>query len=145
MREHVIQTLKVLSKDGKELNDAGMSALVFMIDIIKWANTTVKNSGKSTQMKNMQDSSLKTSVFFCDLLNALSPGIVDYELVTNGKSDENAKLNAMYAISIARKLGATIFVLPEDIIEVKAKMILTFVGTLMALDRRGIAPRRGSS
>jgi plastin-1 len=30
-------------------------------------------------------------------------------------------------------LGATIFVLPEDIMEVKPKMILTFVGTLMAL------------
>jgi plastin-1 len=92
-------------------------------------------------MKSMQDSSLRNSVFLCDLLNALSPGIVDYELVTNGVSEENAKLNAMYAISVARKLGAVIFVLPEDVVEVKAKMILTFVGVLMALDRRGIASR----
>jgi hypothetical protein len=38
-------------------------------------------------------------------------------------ADEDAKLNAKYAISIARKLGATIFVLPEDIIEVKSKMV----------------------
>jgi len=42
-------------------------------------------------------------------------------------------LNAQYAVSIARKLGATIFVLPEDIIEVKPKMILTLIGSLMAM------------
>ena len=41
--------------------------------------------------------------------------------------DENAKMNAKYAISIARKLGATIFVLPEDIIEVKPKMASVFI------------------
>lgn len=33
-------------------------------------------------------------------------------------------MNAKYAISIARKLGATIFVLPEDIVEVKSKMVI---------------------
>lgn len=40
--------------------------------------------------------------------------------------DDDAKLNAKYAISIARKLGATIFVLPEDITEVKSKMVSLF-------------------
>lgn len=38
--------------------------------------------------------------------------------------DEQAKSNAQYAVSIARKLGATIFVLPEDIVEVRPKMVL---------------------
>jgi plastin-1 len=31
-------------------------------------------------------------------------------------------------------MGATIFLLPEDIVEVKSKMILTFIGSLMAVD-----------
>lgn len=84
-------------------------------------------------MQSFKDSSLKTGVFLIDLLNGMKPGIVDYALVTNGLSPDNAKMNAMYAISIARKVGATIFVLPEDIIEVRAKMIMTFVGSLMAL------------
>ena len=39
---------------------------------------------------------------------------------------------AKYAISVARKLGAIIFVLPEDIMEVKPKMMLTFIGAVMA-------------
>jgi hypothetical protein len=59
---------------------------------------------------------------------------VNYEIVSAGRSDEEAKDNAKYAISIARKMGATIFLLPEDIVEVKSKMILTFVGSLMAVD-----------
>lgn len=53
---------------------------------------------------------------------------VDYEFVTAGTSAEDAMANAKYALSVARKLGAVIFLLPEDIVEVKPKMILTFIG-----------------
>ncbi|KAJ3390549.1 hypothetical protein HDU92_000388 [Lobulomyces angularis] len=127
MREHIVQTLKVLTKNGAPITDN---------DIVKWANDTVAHkAGKSSKMANFKDPSLRSGVFLCDLMNGIKKGIVNYELVTNGDSDENAKLNAKYAISIARKMGATIFVLPEDIVEVKSKMILTFVGTLMALDK----------
>lgn len=37
--------------------------------------------------------------------------------------DEDAFNNARLAISIARKLGATIFLVPEDIVEVRSKMV----------------------
>jgi plastin-1 len=124
MREHVIAVLKSLSKAGHDITDA---------DMISWANQTVKQSGKSSVMSNFKDPSLRNSVFFLDLLNAIKPGIVNYDLLTaasNGKIlefniflEDEAKLNAKYAVSIARKLGATIFVLPEDIIEVKPKMV----------------------
>ncbi|KAJ3354363.1 hypothetical protein HDU91_005784, partial [Kappamyces sp. JEL0680] len=122
MREHVIQTLKSLSSAGVEITDS---------DMINWANTAVKNSGKKTSMANFKDPSLRSSHFFLDLVNAIKPGIVNYDLVTpaaTGTSvalmlEDQAKLNAQYAVSIARKLGATIFVLPEDIVEVKPKMV----------------------
>jgi hypothetical protein len=35
--------------------------------------------------------------------------------------DDEKKLNATYIISVARKLGCSVFLLPEDIIEVRAK------------------------
>ncbi|KAI8928138.1 calponin homology domain-containing protein [Entophlyctis helioformis] len=129
MREHVVQTLKSLSKAGQDITDAA---------IIKWANETVRGSGKQSGMTNFKDSSLHSGVFLLDLINAIKKGVVNYELVTAGNTDEAAKLNAKYAISIARKLGATIFVLPEDIVEVKPKMIMTFVGTIMALAHSGV-------
>ena len=43
--------------------------------------------------------------------------------------------NALYAISIARKLGAEAFLMPEDIVECKQKMLLLFVGSCMALQQ----------
>ena len=73
MREHVIQTLRSLSSAGVEITDN---------DMINWANTAVKNSGKKSQMSNFKDPSLGSSHFFLDLLNAIKPGIVNYELVT---------------------------------------------------------------
>ncbi|KAJ3099745.1 hypothetical protein HDU97_002771 [Phlyctochytrium planicorne] len=129
MREHVIQTLKSLSKSGVDITDS---------DLIQWANGTVKRGGKSKTISSFKDPQLRNGIYFLDLLNALKKGIVNYELVVDGLSDDSAKMNAKYAISIARKLGATIFVLPEDIVEVKPKMILTFIGALMALDRSGV-------
>ena len=42
--------------------------------------------------------------------------------------------NAKYAISMGRKIGARLYALPEDIVEVKPKMIMTIFACLMGLD-----------
>ncbi|CAI9576123.1 unnamed protein product, partial [Staurois parvus] len=38
-------------------------------------------------------------------------------------SDDDKMGNAKYAISIARKIGARIYALPDDLVEVKPKMV----------------------
>ncbi|OZJ03981.1 hypothetical protein BZG36_04047, partial [Bifiguratus adelaidae] len=124
MRENIIQTLQSLSKGGKPVTDMGM---------VRWANETVRRGGKSSKMTSFKDTSLKSGVFFLDVLNGMKPGYVDYNLVTRGATDDEAFNNAKLAISIARKLGATIFLVPEDIVEVRAKM--TF-----ATNKQGLAP-----
>jgi peroxiredoxin family protein len=45
--------------------------------------------------------------------------------------------NALYAISMARKIGAPIYALPDDIVETKQKMLLTVFACLMASDMLG--------
>ena len=50
-----------------------------------------------------------------------------------GETPKDRIRNSGYAISLARKLGAEIFLLPHDIVEVKPKMILLLVGSLMSL------------
>jgi len=46
-----------------------------------------------------------------------------------------AKLeNAQYAISMARKIGARVYALPDDIVEVKSKMVMTVFACLMIRD-----------
>jgi len=42
--------------------------------------------------------------------------------------------NAKYAISMARKIGAKVYALPEDIVEVKSKMVMTIFACIMICD-----------
>jgi len=67
-----------------------------------------------------------------DVLNGMKSSYVDYELVTPGRTDEDAYLNAKLSISIARKMGATIWLVPEDICQVRSRLVTTFIGSLMA-------------
>lgn len=89
--------------------------------------------GKSSGIRSFKDPSLSTGVFLLDVLNGIKPGYVDYDIVTPGNTDEDKYANARLAISIARKLGALIWLVPEDINEVRSRLILTFVGSLMSL------------
>jgi len=57
---------------------------------------------------------------------------VDYDLVTDGRNGDDAYMNAKLSISIARKLGATIWLVPEDICQVRSRLVVTFIGSLMA-------------
>ena len=127
MRQHIVETLKGLtSKNGREITDE---------DMINWANEMVqkRKKGSSVVIKSFRDPELKSGRFLLELLAAVNPKIVNFDLVTPGKSEEDAKSNAKYAISVARKMGASIFLLPEDIFSVQPKMLLTFIGTIMAI------------
>ncbi|SCZ87438.1 BZ3500_MvSof-1268-A1-R1_Chr2-2g04904 [Microbotryum saponariae] len=124
MRRNILATIASLSKGGREITDS---------DIVKWANDQVAKGGKRSTMRNFKDPSLKTGHFFLDLLDSLKPGYVDYTLVYEGRNEEECKANAKLAISIARKLGSLIFIVAEDIVEVRPRLILTFTAALMAL------------
>lgn len=130
MRQHIIETLKGLtSKNGHEITDE---------DMINWANEIVQKRRRSPaiSIKSFRDPELKTGKFLLELLSAVNPKIVNFDLVTPGKTEEDAKSNAKYAISVARKMGASIFLLPEDIFSVQPKMLLTFIGTIMTIHLR---------
>ncbi|CAO1636784.1 unnamed protein product [Parajaminaea phylloscopi] len=124
MRLNISKTLSSLGKGGKAVSDQ---------DMVAWANGVVKSAGKSTSMRSFKDPSLKSAHFFLDLLDGMRKGIVDYNLVQQGRTEEECRNNAKLAISIARKLGALIFLVPEDIVDVRQRLILTFVGSLMSI------------
>ena len=42
--------------------------------------------------------------------------------------------NAKYAITMARRIGALVYALPEDLVEVKQKMVMTIYASLMLFD-----------
>ncbi|KAJ7727766.1 calponin homology domain-containing protein [Mycena metata] len=126
MRMNIVKTLTKLSKSsgGRPISDTEM---------LKWANTT---AGSSRPIRSFKDPSITTGLFFLDLLEAIRPGIVDPTLVLNvndSSAYEDRRQNAKLAISIARKMNALIFLVPEDIVDVRPRLILTFVGSLMSI------------
>lgn len=124
MRRDIVSTLGNLAKSmGKrEISDA---------DMVRWANDMSKKGGKSSAIRSFKDSQLGNAVFLLDVLNGMKSAYVDYDLVASGRNEEEAYMNAKLAISIARKMGATIWLVPEDIVAVRSRLITTFIGSLM--------------
>ncbi|XP_074310874.1 fimbrin-1-like [Silene latifolia] len=124
MRCNMLQLLKNLRfySNAKEITDA---------DILNWANLKVKSCGRRSRIESFRDKSISNGFFFLELLSAVEPRVVNWNLVTRGEKDDEKRLNATYIISVARKLGCSVFLLPEDIMEVNQKMILTLTASLM--------------
>ncbi|KAF5318842.1 hypothetical protein D9619_010764 [Psilocybe cf. subviscida] len=128
MRLNITKTLSALSSTGRPITDQEM---------LKWANSTAQKAKPSVRpIRSFKDPSITTGLFFLDLLDAIRPGIVDPSLVIGVAPDgdyEERRQNAKLAISIARKMNALIFLVPEDIVDVRPRLILTFVGSLMSI------------
>lgn len=124
MRFNMLQLVKKLRSrfQGREMSDA---------DILNWANRKIRFSSRKSRIESFKDKNLSSGLFFLELLSAVEPRVVNWNLVTKGETDEEKKLNALYIISVARKLGCSIFLLPEDIMEVNQKMILTLTASIM--------------
>ncbi|KAH6555254.1 hypothetical protein KP509_1Z270100 [Ceratopteris richardii] len=112
--------LSVVNIAGNDVSDA---------DILEWANSKVKTSGK--KRSHEQTKACQPVSFFLDLLAAVEPRVVNWQLVTKGESENDKKQNAEYIISVARKLGCAIFLLWDDIVEVRHKMILILTASIM--------------
>lgn len=65
------------------------------------------------------------------MLAAIEPRAVNWDLVTAGETEDDRKMNAKYALSIARRLGAVVFCVWEDIGEkVNPKQMLILFATM---------------
>ncbi|XP_038673494.1 plastin-1-like [Scyliorhinus canicula] len=118
-------TLKVLSDlgDGSKVTDE---------IIIKWVNVTLANAKKKSSITSFKDKCICTSLPVIDLIDAIVPNAIRYELVKQTEFSDIDKLNnAKYAISVARKIGTRVYALPEDLVEVKPKMVMTVFACLM--------------
>ena len=129
MRKDITNTLSALAQrlGKREISDA---------DMVQWANGMASKGGKGSQIRSFKDGNLKTGVFFLDVLNGMKSSYVDYDLVASGRTDEEAYMNAKLAISIAWKMGATIWLVPEDITSLRSRLMVTFIGSLMATAER---------
>uniref|UniRef100_A0A8C3AD14 Plastin-3 n=1 Tax=Cyclopterus lumpus TaxID=8103 RepID=A0A8C3AD14_CYCLU len=114
MRRYTLNVLEGLG-DGQKVNDD---------IIVKWVNKTLFNMEKIGK--------ISSSLAVVELIDAIQPGSINYDLVKTGSlSDEDKLENAKYAVSMARKIGARVYALPEDLVEVTPKMVMTVFACLM--------------
>ncbi|KAH0841566.1 hypothetical protein AYO21_01196 [Fonsecaea monophora] len=124
MRRDIVSTLSGLAQrmGKRDLSDS---------DMIKWANEMSRKGGRTSSVRSFKDPAITSGIFLLDVLNGMKANYVDYDLVTPGKTPDDAYANAKLSISIARKMGSTIYLLPDDIIQGRARLVTTFVGALM--------------
>uniref|UniRef100_A0AC34FGL2 Fimbrin n=1 Tax=Panagrolaimus sp. ES5 TaxID=591445 RepID=A0AC34FGL2_9BILA len=103
-------------------------------EIVRWVNEKLQSAGKSTQIRSFQDPVIADAIVVLDLIDAIKPGVINYDVVQRGGTDQERFDNAKYAITSGRKIGAIIYALPEDITEVNQKMVMTVFACLMARD-----------
>ncbi|CAK9293288.1 unnamed protein product [Gordionus sp. m RMFG-2023] len=130
------QTMSILLKlkPGGKIQDK---------DILQWAITKMTTLNKKRLFKSFQDHNLADGIAILELLDCIKPGRVCWGLV-KGYTDtgipdpelteEDRLSNIGYAISLSRKLGAVIIALPEDVMELKPKMMMTIFASLMTLE-----------
>mmetsp|Transcript_6621 Transcript_6621/g.9183 ORF Transcript_6621/g.9183 Transcript_6621/m.9183 type:complete len:83 (+) Transcript_6621:1861-2109(+) len=58
---------------------------------------------------------------------------IPWKLVTPGRSANEKNDNAKLLISLARKHGATVYIMPRDIVELKTDMIVTLFAAILGL------------
>uniref|UniRef100_A0A673CF90 Plastin 1 (I isoform) n=1 Tax=Sphaeramia orbicularis TaxID=375764 RepID=A0A673CF90_9TELE len=125
MRRYTVLVLSDLG-DGERIGDQ---------IILNWVNSTLSQKRKDTQISSFKDKLISTSLPVIDLIDVIAPGTVKWEMVERGHrgalKKEDKLNNAKYAISLARKIGARVYALPDDLVEVNPKMVLTLFACLM--------------
>jgi len=129
MRAYTLNMLSALPQCGNDSNGKLVEG-----EIIKWVNEKLAEAGKTSTIRSFQDPMISSGMPLIDLIDAIKPGCINYDLVVEGDGEEERIANAKYGISMARRLGARVYALPEDIVEVKPKMVMTVFAVLMSRD-----------
>jgi plastin-3 len=98
----------------------------------------LKSAGKKTFIQSFQDPVIVDSRVICDLIDSIKPNSIKFDSVKSGRSYESRMENARYALLMARKIGARVFALPEDIVEGKQNMIMTIFASLMIVGEQAV-------
>jgi len=98
--------------------------------ILEWANEMVTSVG-GDPLRSFSDSAGGDGVWACNLVKAIDAEVFDDEFVSTENTSESNRLNARYAISVARRHGCLVFLLPDDILECNKKLVLTFAAAVI--------------
>ena len=107
-------------------------------DIIRWSNRKLAEVGRDVTIKGFKDRSLRSAIPILHLIDVMKPGLLDWNHVKMGDfvRTDDCLMNAKYCITMARKIGAPVYALAEDIVQVRPKSLMTVYAGLMYVDKQ---------
>lgn len=137
MRFHTLQILRSATQHGGSLTPKGREEGGFSeADVLEWANEMLKMKGSKYRISSFRDPEISKGLPLLELLKSIEEHAVQDSYVTQGVTDVQKEMNAKYIISVARKLGSTVFIVWDDIVEVQPKMILILLASLMLVEKQ---------
>jgi plastin-1 len=128
MKVHTSKALSAVVFDGFEASDE---------EIVAWANervaaaaTAAGQPGHLVKVRTFADAEMASGMYLLYLLSSVRPNSVAWEYVADGENRDQQIANASYAISLARKTGASVFLTPDEIVDVKPRAITLLVAAL---------------
>ena len=79
MRAYTLTILTQLANTGSPIVEK---------EIVFWVNKKLLSANKKLQLRGFQDSSLSDALIVIDLIDAIKPGTINYDLVKEGKDSE---------------------------------------------------------
>ena len=133
MRHHTLKVLSSVAFSGFEVDES---------QVLEWANEKVEAStgDASSRIAHFHDPSLSNSVYLLHVLNQVRP-VVNWDVVLPGNTEEEKETNAKYLLSVARRIGAAVFCTWEDIVDVRSRIISTFLASVLVCERKMAAGR----
>lgn len=79
MKAYTLSVLSQLAHSGNPIVEK---------EIVQWVNKKLESAGKKSSIRNFQDPHIADSKVVLDLIDAIKPGAVNYELIKLGGTEE---------------------------------------------------------
>lgn len=79
MRAYTLSVLTQLAQTGSPIIEK---------EIVTWVNNKLKSADKSSTLRGFQDQALSDGRIVIDLIDAIKPGTINYEVVKEGGDTE---------------------------------------------------------
>jgi len=107
--------------------------------VLEWCNERVAAEAtrlgvpdeQEVRVRSFGDSELCSGLYLLYLICSLRPGCVSWAHVSEGDTREEQFENALYLLSVARKLGAVTSCAWDDIVEVRPRAIMMLCASLV--------------
>lgn len=68
-------------------------------EIVAWVNSKLESAGKTSSIRNFQDSKIASAKVVIDLVDSIKPGSVNYDLVKDGDTEE---VSCIFRVNLLR-------------------------------------------